>query len=276
MVETIKGNAAQGVQLLDRAVTTFRKENDVPALALALVRRGNAYRFLGNYKHAIQDSDEAEKLSENNDDLQWISADALRSKGIALFRLGQTLQATTYLEQALNIYRRVNDAPSIPLLLMETGMAYSITGDPNRAKDSYEKALVIWRKMGNLTSQASLLNNYGFLYYQLGEYERAVQVFEEGLLCAQRSGYKRMEAFISVGLGDLYSEIEDFDIAAQNYRQINELTQQLGDSFLVHYLAIAEANLALLRKDNTQARHVLDQAEAPIKASNSNYRIRAL
>jgi LuxR family maltose regulon positive regulatory protein len=271
LLETIKGNASEGVQLFNRAITIFRKDNDISPLALALVRRGNAYRFLGNYKHAIHDADEAEKLTENNDDLQWINADALRIKGISLYRQGQTLQAIAYLELALEIYVRVNDIPTIPLLLMETGMAYSATGSHTKAKESYEKALGIWRKMGNLTSQASLLNNYGFLYYQLGEYEKAMQVFEEGLLCAQRSGYKRMEALISIGLGDLYSEVEDFDIAAQNYDQINGLTQQLGDGFLINYLAIAEANLALLRRDNRQARQILDQSEASIKASNSNY-----
>ncbi len=271
VIETIKGNASEGVQLFDGAITTFRKDKDISALTLALVRRGNAYRFLGKYKEAIRDADEVEKISENKDDLQWTNADALRIKGLSLYRQGQTLQAITYLEQALNIYVRVNDVPTIPLLLMETGMAYSAIGNHNKAKDSYEKALVIWRKMGNLTSQASLLNNYGFLYYQLGEYDKAAQMFEEGLLCAQRSGYKRMEVLISIGLGDLYSEIEDFEIADHNYHQIKEPAQQLGDSFLINYLSIAETNLALLKQDDVQARRILDQAEASIKASNSNY-----
>ena len=63
VIETIKGNASEGVQLFDRAITTFREDQDIPGLALALVRRGNAYRFLGNYKDAIQDADEVEKIS---------------------------------------------------------------------------------------------------------------------------------------------------------------------------------------------------------------------
>lgn len=271
LIETIKGNSSESVQLFDRAITTFREDRDIPGLALALVRRGNAYRFLGNYNAAIQDADEVEKISENKDNLQLTHADALRIKGLGLYRMGQTLQSITYLEQALNIYVRVNDTPTIPLLLMETGMAYSAIGNHNDAKDSYEKALVIWRKMGNLTLQASLLNNYGFLFYQLGEHEKAVQMFEEGLLCAQRSGYKRMEVIISFGLEDLYSELEDFEIAGHNYRQMKDMTEQLGDSFLINYLAIAEANLALLKEDTVQARHLLDQAKTSIKASNSNY-----
>lgn len=271
LIETLKGNATEGVQLFDQAITVFRKNSDVPALALALVRRGNAYRFLGNYKDAIQDADEIEKVSENRDDLQWIKADALRIKGLSLFRQGLTLQAIEQLDQAFDIFIQVNDNLAIPHLLMETGMANSAIGNHNKAKESYEKALVIWRQMGNLTLQAGLLNNYGVLFFQLGEYEKAVQMFEEGLLCAQRSGYKRMEALISIGLDDLYSEIEDFEIAGRNYRQTNDLARQLGDSFIINYMSIAETNLALLKQDLKQARQLLDEAEAPIKASSSNY-----
>jgi ATP/maltotriose-dependent transcriptional regulator MalT/two-component SAPR family response regulator len=270
-IETIKGNAAEGAKLFDRAITTFREDQDIPGLALALVRRGNAYRFLGNYGDAIQDAEEAERISENKDDLQWIDADALRIKGLSLFRQGRSLEAISHLEKALDIYLRVNDTPSIPILMMDTGMVYSVVGSYSEAKASYEKALALWRQTGNLSWQASLLNNLGFLYYELGEHEKAVDAYEEGLLCAQRSGFKRMEVVISIGLGDLYSEIEDFEVAGHNYRQIKDSVQQLGDSFLFNYLAIVETNLALLKTDIDQARQILDQSEAAIKASNSTY-----
>ena len=256
---------------MDRAIVEMRSQKDVPALALALIRRGHARRFLGNYAEAIQDATETLKITEAQDDLQWLCADAMRVQGLSLYRQGHTLQATTYLESALDIYTRLNDITTIPLLLMETGMVRAAIGNYRDAKTSYEKALEFWRRSGNLMSQASLLNNLGFLYYQLGEYEKAGEAFEEGLLCAQRSGYRRMEALISISMGDLYSEVEDFEIAAQNYARVDGLVQQLGDRFLIHYLMIAEANLALLRRDTARARTILAHAAKHIKAGESNY-----
>ncbi len=271
VIESEKGNNSEGVILLNSAIKKFREQSNISGLALALVRRGNVHRFLGNYKGAIQDADEAVVLIKMKDDLQWICADALRIKGLSLFRQGQTFLASNFLERALDIYISAKDTHSIPILYMETAMISTAMARPNDAKASYKKALEIWRQKGNLTWQASLLNNLGLLYHQLGEYEQAAQALEEGLLCAQQSGYKRMEALILISLGDLYSELEDFAIAKQSYQQVSDLVQQLGERFLINYLALAEANLALLRKDTSRSSHFLHQAAISIKVSNSNY-----
>jgi two-component SAPR family response regulator len=105
----------------------------------------------------------------------------------------------------------------------------------------------------------------------LGEYESAAQILEEGLLCARRSGYSSMEALISVSMGDLYSEIEDFEIATQNYQGAERLARQLGDGFLINYLQIAEANLALLKREPARARAILEGASKAIRANDSKY-----
>ncbi len=270
-IESTKGNASDGVRLFNRAIAKFRGEKNISGLALALVRRGVANRLLGNYEEAIRDAEEAIQLAENNDELQLYYAAALRERGLSFFRQGHTLQAINLLEDALNLYARVNDVHSIPVLLMETGMVYAVLGKYQEAKVSYEKALRIWGQMGNLSWQANLLNNLASLYQQQGEYELAVQSFEEGLLCAQRSGNKRMEALIAISLGDLYAEVDDLEVAARNYRQADEVVQQLGEGFLHNYLALAEANLALLKKDFFTAESILNKIQVSVKASNSNY-----
>jgi LuxR family transcriptional regulator, maltose regulon positive regulatory protein len=270
-IESTKGNASEGLNLFQRSIIKFREKKQIPNLALALARRGNTHRVLGNYKEAILDAEEAMRLTEDNDDLQWIYADALRVKGLSLYRQGQTLQATDQLETALEIYIRINDAHTIPVLWMETGMAYQAMGKYKDAKRSYEEALKIWRQTGSLYLQATLLNNLGVLQQQQGEYGQAVQAFEEGLLCAQRGGYKRPSALISIGLGDLYTEVEDFEIAGQSYRLANDLVQQEGDRFLINYLALAQVNLSLLKKDLVSARNILDQTKDSIKSDDSNY-----
>jgi len=273
IVESAKGNISEGVILLNSAINKFRRQNDTRGLALALVRRGNVHRRLGNYKNAIQDADAAALLTENSDDLQWNFADALRIKGLSSYRQGQIAQSAKYLEQALDIYTSINDAPSISMLMLETGMIYAAMGNYKHAKTSYEKALELARQTGNLWSQANLLNNLGVLHHQQGEYEQAYHSLEEGLLCAQRSGYKRMEALILIGLGDLYAEVEDFELAGKHYRWVGSLVEQLGEGFLIDYLALANVNLVLIQGDVSRAHDILEQVRTSIKSSDSNYEI---
>jgi len=270
-IETAKSNVSEGIDLFNRAMRIFREENNIAGLALALVRCGNAYWLLGNYTEAIRDGDEALALTETNDELQWICADALRIKGISLFRQGETLRSALYLERALDIYIRLNDIPVIPTLFMETGMMYSEIGEFAKAQNLYQKAFEIWRGAENLTSQADVLNNLGVLYHQQGDYEQAAQMLEEGLLCARQGGYKRGEALILISMGDLYTELEDFEIAEQNYKHAKELAQQLGARFLINYLAIAEFSLTLLKKDRAEASIASVQCAGLIKAGDSNY-----
>ena len=271
LIETQKGYGSDGIILFDRAVDKFREEKDIYGLALTLARRGSTYRLLGNYKDAMRDADEALTLVEKEDKIQWIYADALRVKGLSLFHQGYTFQATHYLERALDICLRLNDIPVIPTLLMETGVMYAETGEFAKARNLYQKALEIWRRAGNLTWQADVLNNLGVTYHRQGDYEQAAQTLEEGLLCARQGGYKRGEALILLGLGDLYVEVEDFEIAEQNYRYAQGLTQQLGARFLINYWALAEFNLALLKKNQAEASIASVQCAGLIKAEDSSY-----
>lgn len=270
-VEALKGHAAEGVDLFDRAIAALEPQDDRAGHALALARRGNALCFLGNYKGALEDAEAVIRMTGANGGLQWIFADALRVKGLCLYRQGQSLQAVKHLESALEIYIREKDEAPVPLLLMESGMIYSAIGNYDEGKMLYERALALWRERGDLSSQANVLNNLGFLHHQLGEYEKAAQTLEEGLLCAQQGGDKRMEALIAISLGDLFCEIEDFEIAEQNYRLAEDLTQQLGERWLINYLAVAESSLALLQEDVFRAEAILDQIAPSIQGSDSNY-----
>jgi len=258
IIEYIKGNLYQGVNLLNRAEATFREMGDTSGLALTLVRRATAHRFLGDHKIAFQDAEEAIGLTEARDDLQLIHAEALRQKGLSLFHQGKSLQAVNILEQALNIYTHLNDISQIPILMMETGMAYRAIGKEEKTRQLYKQALHIWKEDGNLTWQATLLNNLGVLYFFQGEYERAVLSLEDGLTCAQHTNSAHIEGLLLISLGDVYSEVGDANLALQSYQRAETLAKEMGDRLLLRYLHLARANLALEHDNGTQIPEKLD------------------
>jgi ATP/maltotriose-dependent transcriptional regulator MalT/two-component SAPR family response regulator len=267
----IKGDLENGLDLLTKAEKKFRENGDRPNLALTLVRRSTGYRLLGDYASSIRDIDEVIEQVENSDSDQAVFAEALRIKGLTLYRMGKARQAIVLLERSLEIYTNLNDPLSVPILFLETGMIYDALGRYPEAVSAYEKALHIWKRETNLLQQSNLLNNMGFMYHARGEYEKAAFAYEDGLLCAKRSGQIRSEALISIGLGDLYAELQDFEIAEQNYRHAEELIAGLEDHFLLFSLNHGRFSLALLQNNLHRARDLIEAMKVLIGVRRSNY-----
>ena len=276
MIAQLKGKTEESLHLFEKAEELFRQNNDLYGLALTLVRQAASYRFLGKYPASLRNAEEAIQITEGHDKFQPFHADALRAKGLALFRMGQVNPAVTCLEQSLSIHMRLKDLSQIPILLMETGMAYRATGNYPQAESSYEKALQIWRKEGNLFWQATLLNNLGVMHHFAGEYEKAALAFEQGLLCTQRSHNLRYEVLISISLSDMYAEIEDFEMAGLNHQRGADAFQNMNDPYLAHSLFASTINMALLQNNVSLARSMMEREMDSIRASGSSNEISAL
>lgn len=267
----VRGNLTEGLTWLNQAESLFRERGDSSGLALTLVRRANAYRFAGDYGAALRDADEAIRLTQASDSQHLVYADALRQKGLALFHQDQLRQAVALLEQSLNIHTRLNNAAHIPILLMETGMAYRAIGKEENALLLYHQALRIWKEEGNISWQATLLNNLGVLYFLRGEYEKAVLSLEDGLTCARHINSARMKGLLLTSLGDVYAEVGEIDLAWQSYQRAEVLAKETDDRFLMGYLNLMCASLALQQNDLPQTRLWLEKVDATTISGKSNY-----
>jgi len=267
----MKGNLDESNDLLGRAVSIYRKSRDIPGLTLALVRRAHTLRLLGNYDPSLKDVEEALQLAGSDTDLQPVYAEALRNKGLNLFRLGQSRRAVDELEHSLSLYTELRETGSIPMLLGETAMIHATIGNVESAKALYQEALNIWRAEKNSYSQADTLNNLAFLHHQLGEYEFASEAYEDGLASARNSHNQRAESLLLAGLGDLYSEIQDFEAAAQAYEQAEAIAVGLSGFFISNYLILARANLALLQEDTQTSSQILRSFRKKLDTNPSGY-----
>jgi two-component SAPR family response regulator/Flp pilus assembly protein TadD len=266
-----KGDPHEALTLLDAAEAACRSHSNIPGLALTLTRRAAAYRHLGGYDSSLADTEEALRLAETDPSLQPIYAEALRLKGSNLYRLGHSREAINFIERSLALFTSLNETGSIPILLVETGAVYSVTGDMEAAKKAFQKALVIWQAEKNLNAQAEVINNLAVLYHQNGEYELAADTFEMGLSMARKARYTRAEFLILVGLGDLYAEVGEFESAEQAYDKALPIAKQWAGSFIETYLIFARANLALLQNDVLRARAILQGARKKLQRLSSLY-----
>ncbi|MFT3892074.1 MAG: tetratricopeptide repeat protein [Anaerolineales bacterium] len=270
-VLAMKGNLPESLELLDKAVAVYRKGKNAHGLLLTLVRRANTLRFMGNYAASLEDIQEALRLAEKDVSLQYYYAEALRIRGLDLFRLGETRQAVEALEHSLSLYVALNEVTRIPTVLMETGMVHNAIGDINSARDSYQQALKLKQVERDQYSQAEILNNLAVLYHQIGEYELASETFESGLMCARKSHNYRAETLILTGLGDLYSEVDEFDAAWQAYQQAELVSSKLPGYFIANYLIVARGNLAVAQGNFEEVGQVLKLLRRKMRDSQSSY-----
>ena len=267
----IKGDLEEAGRLLNKAVSLYRRNQDTEGLILALIRRANTLRVMGDYSASLEDIQESLKLSTSDTSFQAHYAEALRLKGLNLYRLGESRQAVASLERSLTLFSALNETARIPTLLMETGMVHGAVGDIDSARNSYQNALKMRQAEKNFYSQAEILNNLAVLYHQIGEYELASETFESGLVCARKSHNRRAESLILTGLGDLYSEVEVFDAASQAYQQAETAAGNLPKLFISMYLVIARANLALAQGNLEEVSRILKTYRKKMKGNPSAY-----
>jgi LuxR family maltose regulon positive regulatory protein len=271
LVICMLGNVTKGLSLLNQAEIAFRTSRNTSGLARTLVRRTTAHQYQGNYSESLMDAEEALTLTNEQKNNSDINLDALRSKGLSLYHLGQGIQAAEWLKKSLEGYTQLNKTPNILIVLTELGMVYQAIGDFESAQTSYEKAFNTGREIGNLVWKANLLNNLGVLYHLLARYEKAIQTFEEGLEFAKQSGRIRVEVALLIGLGDLFADLEEIEAAGQSYQQAREIIQPVNDNFLDNYLVLSEAKIARSRNEYSQAHQLLLSAQVQIQESDSSY-----
>jgi LuxR family transcriptional regulator, maltose regulon positive regulatory protein len=84
-----QGSLENGLSLLNQAGNALRSKEEPVGLALTLVRRASAYRFMGKYSHSLEDASEALALSENEAVPLQVKAESLRAIGMSHYHLGK-------------------------------------------------------------------------------------------------------------------------------------------------------------------------------------------
>ena len=186
-VYTKLGLYSEARSMLDEAVALARGQGDRGQLDLAqaLVRRGQAERYLDEPGKAESDDREALAILERAYGPNHIHVEP------ALTELGLLLRARDP-EQALRLYRRSYDLlvaahggsdGYAAVLLQNIGSIHARARRYQEARDVYERALPLLRRnFGERDPRVgSVLGNLSLVYRSLGDYERAFEIAQRGL-----------------------------------------------------------------------------------------------
>jgi hypothetical protein len=128
-------------------------------------------------------------------DARKAEADRLLDQGLQQFQTSQFEAALQSWQQALVLYREIQDRQSEGWALGNLGLAYDSLGNYAKAIEYYQQVLAIAREIQDRQSEWSSSNNLGLALYHSGQVAAAEQPLRDAIavLETQRQGLQEAE-----------------------------------------------------------------------------------
>ncbi|MGH9767467.1 MAG: tetratricopeptide repeat protein, partial [Blastocatellia bacterium] len=173
-------------------------------------------------------------------------------------------QAIAKFEEALTLWRQLDDRRGELRMLARLGREYLNTADPQKALNYYQQAFPLAKSLGDRNQEANLLLGIGGVYSRQDEYQKALEAYEKARQVFASMSRREGEAIAinNIGLihqylGDARKSLEYYEQALQTFsslklanRQCNTLNQigtvykhlgQMHQALGYHNLALAIA-----------------------------------
>jgi tetratricopeptide (TPR) repeat protein len=166
------------------------------------------------------------------------NAERLFEEGMTLYQQGSAeslRQAIQKLQEALSLYRVMNDKKNEANTLVWIGRVYSDLGEKQKALDFFNQALSLMWAVGdtlprNRPVEATTLNNIGLVYFNLGEKQKALDFFNQALPILRAVSNRPVEATTLNNIGAVYSALGEKEKALDYYNQALPIYRSVGDS----------------------------------------------
>jgi CHAT domain-containing protein len=176
---------------------------------------------------------------------------------------GKTAQQTiAKYQEALAIWRELNDQSWAADSLFKIGMAYRNISQSQPSLEFFEQALPLYQQVKNRTAEGSTLYQIGVAYAGLSHLDKTVEYLEQSLAIAREVKNKGLEGVVIGGLAVTYQRlgsyeksIEYCELSLSIYREVND---RRNEGLTLTNLSIDYFNLGRYEK----SLEYLDQALA--------------
>jgi len=186
-----------------------------------------------------------------------VRAKALNAASILVDRQGQVEQARALLEEALAIYRDLEDERSVARMLSNLGGVAVAEGDLAGAEALFEETLPLFRRMEDGRALMVTLSNLAAIANLGGSHERARALGEEALSIARSEGDQDQTSISLHNLGRAALNEGMLDEAGVRLRESLELSAALGYKEVIAYCLEGIGELAALAGSERSAARLL-------------------
>ncbi|MBD2213839.1 tetratricopeptide repeat protein [Nostoc linckia FACHB-104] len=153
----------------------------------------------------------------------------LGNLGLVYYDLGDYQKAIEYHQQSLAIAVEVKDRQGEGRSLGNLGIVYHALGDYKQAIAYLQQTLAIAVEVKDRFSESNALSNLGLAYAALGDYPKAIDYHSSSLVIAREIKDRFAEGRSLSNLGAAYYSLGDYQKAIDYQQQSLAIAQQIND-----------------------------------------------
>ncbi|MFZ1291401.1 MAG: tetratricopeptide repeat-containing sensor histidine kinase [Melioribacteraceae bacterium] len=197
-----KGNIKEAIEKHELALKISKSKKYKKGIADSHSKLGVAYFHISDYPKAFENFDIAGKMFENLDDKNGIR-NCYNYMGILNTTLGNFSEGISYFEKALEISESLNDKLGIGTQLGNIGRVYFEIHDFKNAIIYYNQAVESFEEINDDFNKSVFSANSGLAYLKLRDYNRAYFNFKSALNYSESIKNDLRIAFQNENLGEL-------------------------------------------------------------------------
>lgn len=189
-----------------------------------------------------------------------ILSDAYHNVGLAYMNLGDTVQATQFLLQALSLKESMNDSIGIATCASSLGILHYYKNEGTKALKYMEQSLELFRQHSHIAHVGNILQNIALIKEKNGDVDSAIQLTEEArqIFASTNERYGELSATISHAY--LLYKQKDYTASEDTLKKALKLSLQLQlivmQAQCYHYLGLCYSQVQQYEK----AHEMLDTA----------------
>nr|WP_085999832.1 CHAT domain-containing protein [Nostoc sp. PCC 7107] len=156
-------------------------------------------------------------------------ADRLLDQGVQQYQISQFEAALQSWQQALNIYREIQDRQGEGKALGNLGVAYDLLGNYPKAIEYQQQRLAIAREIKDRRGEGNALGNLGNAYYSLGDYPKVIDYQQQSLAIAREIKDRLGEGNALGNLGNAYYSLGDYPKVIDYQQQSLAIAREIKD-----------------------------------------------
>jgi CHAT domain-containing protein len=216
----------------------------------------------------------ANAIADFQSALPFFQADGERDRqALALYSIaytyvnaGEVRKASSYLPQALQLFRELHDANMEANTLTLLAGGDDVLGNLSAAMSDCQEALAIAEREHFRRVEAWTLNDIGKIFHDLGDWQNSLKYYQEALPLFQSGGDRDAEGTAFSNIGNIYYLLGDFDSALRYVQQALSIRRELGDKDGQAYSLTSLGNVYRMQGKRDEAVRSYSEALALRKA----------
>lgn len=182
-----------------------------------------------NLDSSLKYATDAKQIAQNRG---YLLREALAAKaaGIAYGYAYEPEAALPFFNQAIRVYRKLEDPEGIGDIYLNSGANYHFANLPDSAMINYQRAERFYREAGNAEKLGRVTNNIALLFKRLGSTEEAIHYLRKSISYKQQTGSVEGVMNTEINLSSFYFNADRYDSALYYARSALRKSRQLNDA----------------------------------------------